>query len=34
MTIALIGSGGREHAICKKISQSKLVKKIYLYKSN
>ena len=34
MKIALIGSGGREHAICKKISQSKLVKKIYCIPGN
>ena len=28
MNIALIGSGGREHALCKKIHQSNLVKKL------
>ena len=29
MRIAIIGSGGREHAICHKISQSKKVSKIF-----
>ena len=29
MNIGIIGSGGREHAICEKISQSKLTNKIY-----
>ena len=31
MNIALIGSGGREHALCKKINESKLVKKLFAY---
>ena len=30
MRIAIIGSGGREHAICQKIYESKKVKKIFL----
>jgi len=34
MNIALIGSGGREHAICKKINESKLVKKIICIPGN
>ena len=34
MNIGLIGSGGREHAICKKISESKLCKKIICYPGN
>ena len=29
MNIALIGSGGREHAICQKIYESPLTKNIY-----
>ena len=28
MNIGIIGSGGREHALCKKISESKSVNKV------
>jgi len=34
MNIGLIGSGGREHAICKKISESKLVSQIFCFPGN
>ena len=34
MNIAIIGNGGREHAICKKISESKFVKKIFCLPGN
>ena len=34
MNIGLIGSGGREHALCKKIHESKLVKKIFCFPGN
>ena len=34
MIIGIIGSGGREHAICKKISESPLVSKIYCIPGN
>ena len=34
MNIGLIGSGGREHAICKKINDSNLVKKIFCFPGN
>jgi len=34
MNIALIGSGGREHAICQKLYDSKLVNKIYCIPGN
>ena len=34
MIIGIIGSGGREHSICKKILESKKVEKIYLSESN
>ncbi len=34
MNIALIGSGGREHALCKKIYESKLVEKIICIPGN
>ena len=34
MNIGLIGSGGREHALCKKISESKLVKEIICFPGN
>ena len=34
MNIALIGSGGREHAICQKIYDSKTAKKIYCIPGN
>ena len=34
MNIGIIGSGGREHAICKKISESNLVKNIVCFPGN
>ena len=34
MNIGLIGSGGREHALCKKIHKSKLVNKIFCFPGN
>ena len=34
MNIGLIGSGGREHALCKKIHESKLVKNIICFPGN
>jgi phosphoribosylamine--glycine ligase len=34
MNIGLIGSGGREHALCKKINESKLVKEIICFPGN
>ena len=34
MNIGLIGSGGREHALCKKIYESKLTKKIICFPGN
>ena len=34
MIIGVIGSGGREHAICSKISKSKRVSKIYCFPGN
>tara|TARA_B100000575_G_scaffold261981_1_gene236108 strand:+ start:3565 stop:4827 length:1263 start_codon:yes stop_codon:yes gene_type:complete len=34
MNIGLIGSGGREHALCEKIHKSKLVKKIFCFPGN
>ena len=34
MNIALIGSGGREHAICQKLRDSKLTNKIYCIPGN
>ena len=34
MNIALIGSGGREHALCKKIRESKLTNKIFCIPGN
>ena len=34
MIISIIGSGGREHAICKKISASPQVIKIYCIPGN
>ena len=34
MIICVIGSGGREHALCKKIHESKLVKKIFCLPGN
>ena len=34
MNIGLIGSGGREHALCQKIYESKLSKKIICFPGN
>ncbi len=34
MNIGLIGSGGREHALCQKLSESKLVDKIFCFPGN
>ena len=34
MNIAIICNGGREHAICKKVSESKFVKKIFCLPGN
>ena len=34
MNIGLIGSGGREHALCQKIHESKLIKKIVCFPGN
>ena len=34
MNIALIGSGGREHALCKKMYESELVNKIVCFPGN
>ena len=34
MNIGLIGSGGREHALCQKIYESKLIKKIICFPGN
>ena len=34
MNIGLIGSGGREHALCQKIHESKLIKKIICFPGN
>ena len=34
MNIALIGGGGREHALCQKINESKLLKKIICIPGN
>ena len=34
MNIGLIGSGGREHALCKKLYDSKIVKKIMCFPGN
>ena len=34
MNIVILGSGGREHALCKKIYLSEKVKKIYSIKGN
>lgn len=34
MNIGLIGSGGREHALCKKISESNLINKIFCIPGN
>ena len=34
MNIALIGSGGREHALCHKLFESSIVNKIYCIPGN
>ncbi|MEJ2507500.1 MAG: phosphoribosylamine--glycine ligase family protein, partial [Ignavibacteriaceae bacterium] len=34
MNVALIGSGGREHAIAYKISESNLLTKLYILPGN
>ena len=34
MNLAVIGSGGREHALCYKLRQSKEVKKLYCIPGN
>ena len=34
MNIGLIGSGGREHALCKKIYESKISNKIICFPGN
>ena len=34
MNIGLIGSGGREHALCKKLYESKQVNKIICFPGN
>ena len=34
MNIALIGSGGREHALCQKLSESEIVDKIFCFPGN
>ena len=34
MNIGLIGSGGREHALCKKMHESRFVKKIFCFPGN
>ena len=34
MIIGVIGSGGREHAICEKITKSKNVEKVYCFPGN
>lgn len=34
MNIGIIGSGGREHALCKKISESKLTDRIFCFPGN
>ncbi len=34
MNIGLIGSGGREHALCQKLSESKKVRKIFCFPGN
>ena len=33
MNIGLIGSGGREHALCKKLHESKLVNEIFVFRN-
>ena len=34
MNIGLIGSGGREHALCRKLYESKICKKIICFPGN
>ena len=34
MNIGIIGSGGREHALCVKLKESKIVDKIYCFPGN
>ena len=34
MNLAIIGSGGREHALCYKLKQSKSVKKLFCIPGN
>ena len=34
MNIGIIGSGGREHALCLKLKESDLIKKIYCFPGN
>ena len=34
MNVGIIGSGGREHAICHALSKSKKVEKIYCFPGN
>ena len=34
MILGIIGSGGREHAICQSLQKSKKVKKIYCFPGN
>ena len=34
MIVGIIGSGGREHAICSKLSRSKKISKIYCFPGN
>ena len=34
MNIGIIGSGGREHALCQKMSESKYVRKIFSIPGN
>ena len=34
MNLAIIGSGGREHAICKNLKNSKKVEKIFCFPGN
>jgi len=34
MNIGIIGSGGREHALCLKLKESEIVNKIYCFPGN
>ena len=34
MKVGILGSGGREHAICHSLSKSKKIKKIYCFPGN